>query len=147
MQRALIALALLLAGCGTKVLELGHPDAGTVPPFPSKFCLADRDPKGGACTRCFDEWGTPMGGCMALDPPPACFTKQTPAYERCLFCGGEQRSCLKCEPMSLTSSCRRCNWTDGIDKGQGCTQCFDAAGKVLSDDCDDLRPELPHKGP
>jgi hypothetical protein len=147
MRRALITLAVLAAACGTKVLELGAPDAATSPPFPGKFCLEDHDPSGGVCMRCYDQWGTPAGGCMAAGGQPACFTKMLPPYERCLFCGGEQRGCLKCEPMSLSQSCRMCSWTDGIDKGKGCTQCFDPAGKPVSDDCDDFRPELPHPAP
>jgi hypothetical protein len=143
----LIALALVILGCGTKVLELAPPpDGATVPPFPTKFCLQNHDTNGVTCMQCYNEWGAPVGGCAAVNTAP-CFTKQTPTFERCLFCGGDQRGCLKCEPIPLTQSCRHCMWTDGIDKGTGCTQCFDAAGKPSSDDCDELRPELPHTQP
>jgi hypothetical protein len=146
-SRALILLALLAGGCGTKVLELGPPDGGP-PPFPNKFCVDDQDPNGGRCMRCYDQWGVQVSaGCTAGGPAPACSTKETPLYERCVFCGGEQRGCLKCEPTPLAESCRNCAWTDGLDKGKACTQCFDPAGKLVKDDCDAVRPDLPHPSP
>jgi hypothetical protein len=130
----LALIALFLAACGTRVLELA-PDAGP-PPFPSPFCL--KDPVAG-CDRCFDEWGTPIKSDCSDAAAPACFTKVDPVNTRCLYCGSEQRACLKCSGMPAGANCASCAWSDN---GALCMFCYDSTGTVTKDTCDPLRPEL-----
>jgi hypothetical protein len=131
----LALIALLFAGCGTRVLELA-PDAGP-PPFPAPFCL--KDPVA-SCDRCYDQWGTPTkNGCTDAAAPAACYTKPDPATTRCLYCGSEQRACLKCAGMPAGANCATCAWSDN---GALCMICYDASGTVVKDGCDPVRLEL-----
>jgi hypothetical protein len=133
MRLALIAL--LLAGCGTKVLELS-PDAGP-PPFQGPFCLKD---PAAACDHCYDEWGTPTKSSCTDAAPAVCYPKDESAITRCIYCGGEQRACLKCGGMPAGANCMTCAWSDNT--GTLCMICYDDTGKPMKDNCNSLRPEL-----
>jgi hypothetical protein len=89
-----------------------------------------------------------------LDEPPdaaavkgatvSCFIQPSTSGDRCLYCKGttlEERACLKCVPYDPVSKCLRCTWTDNV--ALECMQCPDANGKILPDDCDRLRAEIP----
>jgi hypothetical protein len=129
-----LLIAVLLAGCGTKVLELAGPDAGP-PPFAAPFCV--KDPV--VCQRCYDRWGAPTTvGCPEAGSPSQCFVKQDPVYERCLYCGADQRGCLKCPPATV-GNCVECGWTDNAAT---CTICYDGSAQPTKDSCNLVRPEL-----
>jgi hypothetical protein len=141
-HRTLIAL-LLLAGCGTKVLDLGPPDAAAPPPGTMKVCVDELQANGSVCRRCYLE-GTDVGAtCSAPVPPPGaspapCYVKADPMFTRCLYCGGKQLACLKCEPPPPSGGCQQCAWTD-LPK-EVCLEC----GK---DECNARRPEMIAPGP
>ena len=131
----------LLAGCGTRVLDLGRVDAGK-PPFPGPFCVVDKNSTDG-CQACFDEWGQPLSRSCPIPPPPAICTLQTidATSPYCLVCAGKVASCLKCDTV-VPGSCIQCGWLDGV--GGTCRLCFDNSGSLLKekDSCRTQRPEL-----
>jgi hypothetical protein len=162
MSRSLIAtptLALLLvAGCGTKVVELAPDDARRTEPgdalpiaFPS--CVQETDPKGILCIRCTDKSGvevkaacSPAPAAAGSTPSPACVVKPDAVAERCVICGSEPRGCLECAPRPPNGTCRTCVWSDLPDKTSSCLQCFDASGAPIPDKCDELRTDLAPNG-
>lgn len=118
-MRALMAVFLLAAACGTKVVDLDPPDATADPNAPP---------------------GTPP----AADP---CFA-QTMDDNRCVYCRSSPlvaKGCLKCEAFEANAPCRLCYWSD--DPKNACKQCQDPSGKVAPDACDGVRSDLPRPSP
>jgi hypothetical protein len=161
MSRSLIAtptLALLLvAGCGTKVVDLAPTDSVPVPrdadPIAVPSCVQEIDPKGLLCIRCTDKSGVelktscgPAPAAAGTPPPLVCVVKTDAVGERCVICGSERRGCLECAPQPANGTCRTCIWSDQPDKTSSCLQCFDDSGAPTPDKCDTLRADLAPNG-
>ena len=126
MRRTLTAALLLSVvgtACGTKVVDLA--DGSAIQPGAAVPVDA-----------------APRPDSEPSDAPVSCAIKATADGTRCVYCGTEARGCLKCDGPITAASCRSCTWTDRPAQGS-CQQCFDKAGKLIDDTCDDKRTDLP----